>query len=865
MRIENLVTGVKIRLADESPANQRKMALMLFGCVGPFFALSTYFHAPQSVAWLTISLVILTSIVWMSVRRTLTRWEMIALISVVPAVCCGISAASVQGGTAQLSLLIVPVVWSGLLYSKEVGFSAWVSSTAVFTWVQANGSVELSKTISDVAVFSIATGVISWVAFHKSQGFRSNLTESERQSARWISLFTAMSEGVVLQGKSGEIIECNKAAVAILGLNRDELMGRTSMDPCWRSIHEDGTPFHGEDHPAMRSLATGEPMHDVLMGVHKPSGELTWIKINTELIRESSNGANSAVVVTFRDVTASRQADQELHRINLDLEEQTVLANDLAAQATAANMAKSQFLATMSHEIRTPMNGVIGICGLLLDTDLTPQQLDYAKIIQGSGEALLSLINDILDYSKIEAGMLRLEQTGFCIRELLTRCCEIQKVQADAKGLALSRRVHDSIPDRLVGDPNRLRQILMNLVSNAIKFTSQGGVVVGMEPLARTGDRIVVRFSVRDSGIGIPSDKQHLLFQKFSQVDASTTRRFGGTGLGLAISRELVELMEGEIGVESEAGVGSTFWFTATFCVSKENGPESQCAPCAEGLKLSGDHSAANEGSFRNARVLVVEDSRTNQIVALGILRKLGVGYTVACEDGAMAVERLEKEPFDLVFMDMQMPKMDGLTATGIIRSPDSRVLRHDIPIIALTANAMSDDRDRCLEAGMNDHLSKPITWSAMENVMKRWLDFGPIAPDGSSTPFQLLISGAMHSDAKIDVVDKTVFDPDKFLARILDDKVLAEQVLNGFLQELPVMRASIELAVQACDAAAIELGAHHLNGAAANLCLGRLQVQARSLELAGQSLDVFAAFEIFTRLSEEMDLASQSVERFLE
>ena len=279
---------------------------------------------------------------------------------------------------------------------------------------------------------------------------------------------------------------------------------------------------------------------------------------------------------------------------------------------------------------------------------------------------------------------------------------------------------------------------------------------------------------------------------------------------------------------------------------------------------MSDDRRGANEGSVRNARVLVVEDSRTNQIVALGILRKLGVAYTVACEDGAMAVERLEKEPFDLVFMDMEMPKMDGLTATGIIRSPDSRVLRHDIPIIALTANAMSEDRDRCLEAGMNDHLSKPITWTAMADMLKKWVDLEAAVHYTHSMLLPVELPDRMHVDPNAKVVDKSVFDPDKFHARILEDKALANQVLNGFLQELPVMRATIEHAVQACDASGIEQGAHHLNGAAANLCLSRLQVKAQSLESAGHDKDIFAAFELFSSLVREMDLARQGIEHHL-
>ena len=562
------------------------------------------------------------------------------------------------------------------------------------------------------------------------------------------------------------------------------------------------------------------------------------------------------LLLCLHDITDRKQAERQLFEFATMMERKNVELAVALQTAEEATSAKSQFLATMSHEIRTPLNGVIGMTGLLLDSDLSEEQSQFAELIHKSGENLLALLNDILDFSKIEAGKLDLEIIDFDLRTTLEDTTDMLSMRASNAHLELICRIDPALPSYIKGDPGRLRQIITNLAGNAVKFTHRGEVVISSQFTSERGEdgTVLLRFEVKDTGIGIPEERFAEIFAPFTQADGSTTRKYGGTGLGLAICKQLVELMGGEIGIESEVGVGSTFWFTARFEKAPESPAVTKVMPHADisgtrilvvddnatnrtlmtsllrswgcrydaaadgesalvmlreavgrgepyrmalldfempgmdgqelgrlikadpllestllvmvtSLAQRGDAGVFEKIGFvgyltkpirqsllydcivlvlnkavgdtqkagiitrhtvaeitrKSARILMAEDNIINQKVAQNILNKLGYKADVVA-DGLEAVQALELINYDIVFMDCQMPEMDGFTATAVIRGPESKVLNHAVPIIAMTANAMKGDREQCLDAGMNDYLAKPMKKSDVAEMLDKWL-----------------------------------------------------------------------------------------------------------------------------------------------
>jgi PAS domain S-box-containing protein len=727
--------------------------------------------------------------------------------------------------------------------------------------------------------------------------------EKARQASsdRLFQIVQGSSVPTLVIDKEHRVTHWNTACEKIIGISSGEMIGTRNQ---WM-------PFYPEERPIMADLILDSAMESdikaLYIGKYRKSELIEsafeavdffphmgkrgrWLFFTAAPLKDA-DGHITGAIETLQDISEQKRAEEDfrilneeleqrvatrtaqLESANRELEETIETARQLAVEAEAANVAKSDFLANMSHEIRTPMNGVIGMIGLLLDTALTAEQRDYAQTVQYSADALLSVINDILDFSKIEAGKIELDDFDFNIRSMVEDAADLLAVKAFEKGVELVALVHDDVPSRLRGDAGRLRQILLNLAGNSVKFTDKGEVVIRVTLDHASDTQATIRFSITDTGIGIPRDKLDRLFKSFSQVDASRTRRYGGTGLGLVISKKLAERMGGQIGVQSTEGQGSTFWFTAVLdiqstgrqtprvlhrdiqgkrvlvvddlqtnrevlnCYLKHwNCEYAEATGGREALEVMRRHVAAGkpfdmvlmdymmpgmdgeelgriikadpvlgqthlvmltslgmrgdaaqmkkigfaayltkpvkrsrifdclltvfaqadaepkeapapeiitryslpEEKNSDVRILLAEDNMINQKLALHLLDKFGYQADLAVT-GKQAVEALEKEAYDLVLMDVQMPEMDGLEAVGVIRNPASAVLNHAVPVIALTAHVMKRDQERCLNAGMDDILTKPIDPRQLLDTLNRYLarpDTGaePAVPASSSS-----------------------------------------------------------------------------------------------------------------------------------
>jgi PAS domain S-box-containing protein len=772
-----------------------------------------------------------------------------------------------------------------------------------------------------------------------------SLAKSESKNKLLATIVEQSSEAIWTRDLGGAITSWNAGAAAMFGYTPAEAMGRAMQ--VGESTAED-------EEARMQRLVAGDKFAYDTRAVTR-SGMVIDIQVAVAPLLDDSNQCIGSIAVA-RDVTQHKRSEEALR-----------LAREAAEMA---NHAKSSFLARMSHEIRTPMNGVLGMTELLLETGLTQTQRKYAETVQRSGQNLLGIINDLLDFSKIEAGKLELENVEMDVRRTLEDVVDLLAERAHAKGLELACSIPPELATEVRGDPLRLGQVLTNLVGNAIKFTEEGSVVIRVARLDETAEKIGLRFEVRDTGVGISAEAQERIFEEFSQADGSTTRKHGGSGLGLAIAKQLVEMMGGDIHVESALDKGSTFWFTCSFekqeahaqapmgmltgaralivesselhrgilqaqmsnwGMSNKSATSSQQAlellgeaamrgapydiaiidvalPGADVLELArairgrtelgrvrlvmltrrqADLKSAREAGVDaclakpvrqtvlyeclvnvmagqpqgitaapmprepastapaegRGRILLVEDNLINQQVALGMLQIQGYGVTVV-NNGREALDAHSEGDFDLILMDCHMPEMDGYEATREIRGREQQSGER-VPIVALTANAMAQDREACLAAGMDDHLAKPFSMLALQEMLERWmLQAAPAGAKRAPAP-------AREGPKPGEILDRQVLDQ---LGKVQTNgrPELLVRVINVYLAESPKLMKKLRLAVEASDGAGIASFAHSLKSSSANVGARALSGYFAEMESLARRADIQQACELFGRVDGE-------------
>ncbi len=625
------------------------------------------------------------------------------------------------------------------------------------------------------------------------------------------------------------IVYVNAAFERLTGYRAVDAIGRNP-----RFLHRDDS-----DQAALselrRGVAEARPASVVLRN-YRRDGRQTWVELDVSPVFDDDD-----VLVAFIGV----QHDVTLHKF---AEEALLHAR---TQALAASRLKSEFLATMSHEIRTPMSAIIGMSDLLLDMGLDEEQTGAARMVRDAAGSLMQILDDILDFSRIEAGELTLEARDFEPGRLLEEVVGLLGQQSRDKGLALSVHVDGLVSPVLTGDPLRLRQVLVNLVGNSLKFTDEGSVEVRVGQLASDAATETIRFEVADTGIGLDAADHARLFQPFTQADGSITRKHGGTGLGLSICRRLVDLMGGTIGAEGEPGGGAMFWFTVRL-LRPETAPGPAVTPVATATPprpvMPSVPPPAPETDAGGAHVLLAEDNEVNQRVACLQLKKLGYSVDVVA-NGREAVEAVRRRRYGVVLMDCQMPVMDGLEATRTIR----RAERPDggrLPIIAITANAMVGDREACLAAGMDEYIAKPVDIGVLSETLERWMDEQVEPMD---------VQNATGSAGSVEVLDAEVLASLREL-QADDDPDFVAELIDVFLEDSPARLRDIRAAAAEGDADRLVRAAHTLKSASANVGAARVSDVCARIEDRGKMGDLADAMAMVQAVEAEFERAAHAL-----
>ena len=638
----------------------------------------------------------------------------------------------------------------------------------------------------------------------RATGTNRDITERKRAEASLkhaaaitSATLEATADGILVVNDRRELVLCNQHFLDMLGVTDDvdktsikvltDILLRQVVDPVGLGIR------------TAALYASAQPQ----------TQEVIEFKNGRVLERYSKlhllDGQAIGRVWSYRDVTAKRAAELELKNAKI--------------AAETANLAKTTFLSTMSHEIRTPLNGILGIAQLLLDESLSPQQAQFAQLIDASAQSLLVLVNDFLDLAKIDAGLTLLENAPFDLDALLADMAALFGYRASAKSLLFRQTTAPNVPRWISGDAPRLRQILNNLLGNALKFTPSGQISLNVSCLRQPDGRITLQFVVMDTGIGIATDVQQRLFNRFMQADASTTRQYGGTGLGLAIVKQLSELMGGYVALVSAAGQGSTFTVVL---------PNMLEAALPQGQAPTGLLNATACSGAYTAKILLVEDNPTNQIVAAGLLKKIGYSQVALAHNGLQAVDAVLGGDFSLVLMDCQMPVMDGYAATCMLRAKGCK-----LPIIAMTANAMEGDTSKCLEAGMDDYLAKPVTQAMLAATLSRWLGRGQqqLATQTPDAGPAVALTAVAENDTDASDSDDVAFDSASVMERLGGDQPLITAVIASFTQRTPEILQDLQDALQLQDQEQAARQLHSLLGSSAAVSANSVNALVLTME----------------------------------
>lgn len=669
-------------------------------------------------------------------------------------------------------------------------------------------------------------------------------------------IITDMNDGVVVIDNQNRILEMNPAAERDLQVDRNTVRAL----PVSQAL------------PAFSSMVsvswlTDEVQEEVTLRDSEGNDRICDVYLSPIHNRK---GLPYGRLMVLRDVTRRKQTElalrderQKTLDANRDLEEAIAKANEMAFRADQANRAKTQFLANMSHEVRTPMSGIISVSELLLDTGLTPEQREYAQTVNQSAQELLLVINDILEFSRIESGRTELKQVEFSLAKVIGDTTDLLSFKLREKSLRYVPTIEADVPDSLSGDPDKLKQILTNLIGNGIKFTERGEISLRVSLVEKAEERVNVHFEITDTGIGISSEKTEHIFQEFTQGDSATHSRHGGMGLGLSICKHLVELMEGRIGARSIEGEGSAFWFSIPFDYMEAP------AVSEEPIKsVSGDQVLPEaKAESTDFRILIAEDNITNRKVAMKLLEVLGY-QSDAVENGKKAVEALSRKHYDLVLMDVEMPEMDGFEATRLIRSGTGGMMNPEIPIVAMTAYALKGDRERCLQAGMSGFVAKPVQKRLLREELTTQIGNTTADTDHNTEEEDLPVSGpdpvasAGVTISKKD--DEILFDADTLLDKLGGDKKSFQEMLSIFLEDSQRQINQLEKCIETRDAPAVRSQAHSFKGASGNIGAPGLHKIAARIEKAGKQGNLYMAGNEYTELEREYSRVRKTMSEFL-